>query len=473
MNAKLLFLLVIILGFLPVFENAVQAQNYNLEVGTERYFKEFGGLGDMPEPLGIGAISMGRETVIGEIEIDGITWSKVLWERTANYDYPMEHIRRDTTLLREQEGKLYEFKANEGEKLIFDYRFSVGDSILEHFEPFLPERCLEQELNPEECIYRNYWVNPPHRIQIDTTVVFPDGTEQRVLWGPPSDFMETITARDFVDSILAEEPRSKNMLLPLNAIHNWENASFYFVDGWGVMRTPANHRNIYMTGIIKPDGKVYGYHFRRSFIAPGRLRMSQPEAGKRGVLPDDDGKIMFRWYSAANAENYQLQIALDDKFDGEDIVVDIRDIEDTTKSIVADELESNSKYWWRVRANNELYDGTWWTMFPHETSRSFTTGKLVSTWQEGEFPEEITLHQNYPNPFNPVTTISYDLPGQIDVRLEIFDILGRHVATLVDEIQPPGTYQISWDASGVASGSYIYRITAGDVIQSRQTMVIK
>ena len=105
----------------------------------------------------------------------------------------------------------------------------------------------------------------------------------------------------------------------------------------------------------------------------------------------------------------------------------------------------------------------------------FNKWKVVATRADSDpvLPETFSLNANYPNPFNPVTTISYDLPGQIDVRLEVFDIVGRHVATLVDEIQPPGTYQVSWDASGVASGAYFYRITAGDVIQSRQMMVIK
>jgi|GEM_PF-6470759 len=88
-------------------------------------------------------------------------------------------------------------------------------------------------------------------------------------------------------------------------------------------------------------------------------------------------------------------------------------------------------------------------------------------------PAHFHLYGNYPNPFNPVTIISYDLHEQADVRLEIFDILGRRITTLVNETQRPGTHQVTWDASQAASGSYIYRITAGDVMQSRQMMVIK
>ena len=102
------------------------------------------------------------------------------------------------------------------------------------------------------------------------------------------------------------------------------------------------------------------------------------------------------------------------------------------------------------------------------------TGKLsTSVDQERQLPRQPELHQNHPNPFNPVTTIRYDLPEQMEVRLEIFDILGRRVATLVDEEQRPGTHHAVWDASQVASGVYIYQIRAGDYIQSRQLTVIK
>ncbi len=90
-----------------------------------------------------------------------------------------------------------------------------------------------------------------------------------------------------------------------------------------------------------------------------------------------------------------------------------------------------------------------------------------------DIPLEFKLRNNYPNPFNPVTTIRYDLPEQMEVRLEIFDILGRRVVTLVDEEQRPGTHHAVWDASQVASGVYIYQIRAGGYIQSRQLTVIK
>ena len=75
-------------------------------------------------------------------------------------------------------------------------------------------------------------------------------------------------------------------------------------------------------------------------------------------------------------------------------------------------------------------------------------------------PTAFTLHQNFPNPFNPVTSIRYAIPTPSEVRLEIYDILGRRVATLVHEMKEPGSYDVKWDASGVSSGIYFYRMRA-------------
>jgi hypothetical protein len=77
-----------------------------------------------------------------------------------------------------------------------------------------------------------------------------------------------------------------------------------------------------------------------------------------------------------------------------------------------------------------------------------------------EIPHRFVLEQNYPNPFNPETTIVYKIAGRQSVRLDVYDILGREVATLVNEKKSPGAYEVTWDATGQASGVYLYRLRA-------------
>lgn len=88
-------------------------------------------------------------------------------------------------------------------------------------------------------------------------------------------------------------------------------------------------------------------------------------------------------------------------------------------------------------------------------------------------PTEFMLSQNYPNPFNPTTTISYTLPTQARVRISVFDMLGREIATLVDEVKQRGTHPVQWDASAMASGMYVCRMQAGDFLAVRKLLLMK
>jgi hypothetical protein len=90
-----------------------------------------------------------------------------------------------------------------------------------------------------------------------------------------------------------------------------------------------------------------------------------------------------------------------------------------------------------------------------------------------EIPKVFALYQNYPNPFNPSTTIRYDLPKLSKVTIKVYDVLGRVVTELVNDQQVAGTYSITWDARGYASGVYYYRIIAGDFVSVRKLVLLK
>ncbi len=126
----------------------------------------------------------------------------------------------------------------------------------------------------------------------------------------------------------------------------------------------------------------------------------------------------------------------------------------------------------------EDYDGYGiWDMTGNDADVvSFTVGVnplATSTERDGIVPEDFHMDQNYPNPFNPSTTIQFGVPEASNVTIKVFNMLGREVATLVNEKKAAGTYQAVFDASGLASGMYIYRIVAGSFVQTKKLMLIK
>jgi Ca-activated chloride channel homolog len=100
-----------------------------------------------------------------------------------------------------------------------------------------------------------------------------------------------------------------------------------------------------------------------------------------------------------------------------------------------------------------------------------TTTPGTAVDEESTAPRLFQLRQNYPNPFNPATVVSYQLPVASKVRLVVYDLLGRKVAVLVEGMMPAGVHEVTFDATGLASGIYICRLTAGQFTASR-TMVL-
>ena len=92
---------------------------------------------------------------------------------------------------------------------------------------------------------------------------------------------------------------------------------------------------------------------------------------------------------------------------------------------------------------------------------------------DARVPAVAILHQNYPNPFNPETVIRFELASSDYARLVVLDVLGRRVSVLVDEVLSAGSHQISFDASDLPSGIYVYRLMSGTGIQTRLLSVVK
>ena len=103
---------------------------------------------------------------------------------------------------------------------------------------------------------------------------------------------------------------------------------------------------------------------------------------------------------------------------------------------------------------------------------------VITAVEENNLPGGFSLSANYPNPFNPETTISYILPEASKVQINIYNLLGQHVKTLVNEFKPVGDYSVQWDGTNDAgekltNGVYIYRMQAESFVESKKLMMIK
>jgi hypothetical protein len=126
---------------------------------------------------------------------------------------------------------------------------------------------------------------------------------------------------------------------------------------------------------------------------------------------------------------------------------------------------SSTKYYYKITALDDAENESG----PSLMVSNIQTGVL----DENALPIEFSLYQNYPNPFNPSTVIAYDLPDERHVTLKVFNTLGQEVASLVDGMQPVGRYTVTFDARKLASGLYIYRLTAGDNISIKKMSLVK
>jgi photosystem II stability/assembly factor-like uncharacterized protein len=109
----------------------------------------------------------------------------------------------------------------------------------------------------------------------------------------------------------------------------------------------------------------------------------------------------------------------------------------------------------------------------YKTSISYSVITEVSENIVSGIPKNFNLYQNYPNPFNPTTKIKFDLPISGNIKLAVFDNLGREIQTVVNSYRNSGTYEISFDGSRLSTGVYFYRISTNDVTETRRMLLIK
>jgi len=190
---------------------------------------------------------------------------------------------------------------------------------------------------------------------------------------------------------------------------------------------------------------------------PGQVTLAFP--GADGTVTADSAT--FTWRKQAGAIKYWYELGFDSLFQFRSLDTTLTD---TVKTVRA--LTNNHMYYWKVRAGN---GGGWGA---YSTVRRLNT-LFTGVDDKHSIPTEFRLHENYPNPFNPSTRIDYELPKESRVSLTVYNTLGEVIARLVDDVRPAGYYTVTFDASGLASGVYFYRLNAGDVTLLKKMLLVK
>jgi endo-1,4-beta-xylanase len=169
------------------------------------------------------------------------------------------------------------------------------------------------------------------------------------------------------------------------------------------------------------------------------------------------------WRSSALATSYHVQVSENRTFVGFAADTTVADTSFQLKP-----LATNTTYYWRVSAVNSVGGSDYSTMV------GFTTADFISAVEsESDIPAQFGLSQNYPNPFNPSTIFEFQVSSSEFVVLNVLDVLGREVATLVKENRQPGIYSVHWNASGLPSGVYFCRMQAGGFVATKKMILSK
>ena len=231
-------------------------------------------------------------------------------------------------------------------------------------------------------------------------------------------------------------------------------------------------------------------HAAKENQAPGAFNLVTPADGASLVITDDNigGNQIFAWSQSVDPNGSEItyhilwETATDtgmfqiwDDTTGTAFLVPVANIAGIMTALAEATGEYIADFSWTVWA-----DDGWDEVEASNGPRTITVdvGWYLGIDDVAAVPGVFALHQNYPNPFNPVTTIRYDVPEQAHVTMEIYNLLGQKVATLVNGIQEPGYHAIMWNGtnmSGAAmsSGMYFYHIQAGDFRSVKKLILVK
>lgn len=256
-----------------------------------------------------------------------------------------------------------------------------------------------------------------------------------------------------------------------NAIAGWNGTSFStfgsgITGGNATVRSTTIWSNVLVAagefttaGLLDiPASNIAGYG-----SVPAAPLLVSPADGANGqsITP------VLDWSDVSAATTYGVQVSVNANFTT--TVVNTSNLTVSTYTVPSGNLGNNITYFWRANASNGLGTSPW------SLIRFFTTA-LTGIINTQEIPLKFNLYQNYPNPFNPVTRIRFDLPsisGSSMLTLSVYDVNGKLVKEILNTEYTAGVWEIDYDAAGLSSGIYLYKINAGGFSAVNKMAVVK
>jgi hypothetical protein len=196
--------------------------------------------------------------------------------------------------------------------------------------------------------------------------------------------------------------------------------------------------------------------------SPGSVK----KKGKSGK-DNTDNTVELSWEKVEIADDYQVQLSTDEEFPG-GATTTYTQIEGNSHTV--EDLEYETTYYYRVRARKGRSLSPWSEVSSTQTGSDTDRSGIDPV---SGIPLDFGLDQNYPNPFNPTTQIRYSIPEAAFVTIDILNIQGQRVHQLVSTMQEAGVYTVPFDARSLASGIYLYRISAGAFRHVKKMSLIK
>jgi endo-1,4-beta-xylanase len=236
----------------------------------------------------------------------------------------------------------------------------------------------------------------------------------------------------------------------------YEDPGVYGITLWGYIQGQIWQTNAYL--LTDRLAERPAMQWLRTYLASPFAPILVSPVG----TTDESLNPILIWHPSESATTYRVQISANSSFSST-----VLDTTVTDTLLQLSPLNEGTEYFWRVSASDDK--GT----SQYSTAASFTTEEVTDVTKSGGIPTNFALAQNYPNPFNPTTQIKYSVAERGYVSLKVYNLLGQEVATLFDGVQQPGSYVVTFDGAGLASGVYLCQMKVNNFVETRKLVVLK